>query len=57
MFLKWRDMQFGKSIKLRSLSESIMFVRPPVYPGNMGAQAGDKAATAAQLYEMRIDQI
>ena len=45
-------MQFGKSIKLRSLSQSIMFVRPPVYPGNMGAQAGDKAATAAQVYEV-----
>ena len=43
-------MQFGNSIKLRSLSESIMFFRPPVYPGNMGAQAGDKAATAAQVY-------
>ena len=51
------DVQFGKSNKLGSMSESIMFVRPPVYPGNMGAQAGDKAATAAQLYEMRIDQI
>ena len=42
-------MQFGNSIKLRSLSESIMFFCPPVYPGNMGAQAGI-ALTAAQVY-------